>query len=210
MRDHDQRHGRPNRTRPWRPRRADRRDGYTILRAGDVPDTLDALAADLARLERRLDVQPANSFEGTPHAARSTTFSTRARVWEQVPVHPGRAARGGGRARSRKTLVSSLKLRSRSPRARTPPQPIHADDQLMPLVKPHVPTVCNTMWALTDFTEANGATRLVPGSHLADCSPDYGKPYDSVAAGDAQGSACSCGTARCGTAAAPTTPPSDP
>ena len=46
-------------------------------------------------------------------------------------------------------------------------QPIHADDQLIPLPKPHPPTVCNSMWALTDFTEANGATRLVPGSHLA-------------------------------------------
>jgi ectoine hydroxylase-related dioxygenase (phytanoyl-CoA dioxygenase family) len=61
-------------------------------------------------------------------------------------------------------------------------QPIHADDQLMPIAKPHVPTVCNTMWALTDFTEENGATRVIPGSHLADCSPDFGKPYDSVPA----------------------------
>jgi ectoine hydroxylase-related dioxygenase (phytanoyl-CoA dioxygenase family) len=25
---------------------------------------------------------------------------------------------------------------------------------------------CNTLWALTDFTEANGATRVAPGSHL--------------------------------------------
>jgi len=24
---------------------------------------------------------------------------------------------------------------------------------------------CNTLWAMTDFTEANGATRVVPGSH---------------------------------------------
>ena len=27
---------------------------------------------------------------------------------------------------------------------------------------------CNTIWATTDFTEANGATHVVPGSHLAD------------------------------------------
>ena len=30
------------------------------------------------------------------------------------------------------------------------------------------------MWALTDFTEANGATRIIPGSHRRDHSPDYG------------------------------------
>ena len=44
------------------------------------------------------------------------------------------------------------------------------------------------MWALTDFTEANGATRVVPGSHTADCSPDYGAPYDSIPAEMARGS----------------------
>ena len=27
---------------------------------------------------------------------------------------------------------------------------------------------CNTIWAVTDFTEANGATRVIPGSHLAE------------------------------------------
>lgn len=34
----------------------------------------------------------------------------------------------------------------------------------------HVPrsieTQFSTIWALTDFTESNGATRVVPGSHL--------------------------------------------
>jgi ectoine hydroxylase-related dioxygenase (phytanoyl-CoA dioxygenase family) len=68
------------------------------------------------------------------------------------------------------------------------PQPIHADDQLMPIPKPHPPTVCNTMWALTDFTEANGATRIIPGTHLADSSPDYGAPYDSIPAEMPRGS----------------------
>ena len=67
-------------------------------------------------------------------------------------------------------------------------QPIHADDQLIPLPKPHPPTVCNSMWALTDFTEANGATRLVPGTHLADHSPDYGAEFDSIAAEMPKGS----------------------
>ena len=44
------------------------------------------------------------------------------------------------------------------------------------------------MWALTDFTEANGATRIVPGSHLLDHSPNYGQDYDSIPAEMAKGS----------------------
>jgi ectoine hydroxylase-related dioxygenase (phytanoyl-CoA dioxygenase family) len=67
-------------------------------------------------------------------------------------------------------------------------QPIHADDQLMPVAKPHVSFVCNTMWAVTDFTEANGATRVVPGSHRSDHSPAYGQHYDSIPAEMAKGS----------------------
>jgi ectoine hydroxylase-related dioxygenase (phytanoyl-CoA dioxygenase family) len=67
-------------------------------------------------------------------------------------------------------------------------QPIHADDQAIPLPKPHVATVCNTMWALTDFTDENGATRLIPGSHLRDHSPPYGAQYASIPAEMRRGS----------------------
>jgi ectoine hydroxylase-related dioxygenase (phytanoyl-CoA dioxygenase family) len=66
-------------------------------------------------------------------------------------------------------------------------QPIHADDMVIPLAKPHIPIVCNSMWALTDFTDANGATRLVPGSHVKD-NPVYGGTYDTIAAEMKRGS----------------------
>ena len=59
---------------------------------------------------------------------------------------------------------------------------------MMRLDKPHSPTVCNTMWALTDFDEANGATRIVPGSHHAEASPAYGSAPDSIAAEMPRGS----------------------
>ena len=59
---------------------------------------------------------------------------------------------------------------------------------LIPLAKPHAAIICNTMWALTDFTEENGATRVVPGSHLLDHSPEYGRSYESVPAEMPRGS----------------------
>jgi ectoine hydroxylase-related dioxygenase (phytanoyl-CoA dioxygenase family) len=42
----------------------------------------------------------------------------------------------------------------------------------------------NVMWMITDFTEENGATRIVPGSHLSGSQPDPSVPHKvpSVAA----------------------------
>jgi len=44
-------------------------------------------------------------------------------------------------------------------------QPLHPDDAIYPVPRPHQELVVNVMWPLEDFTEANGATRIVPGSH---------------------------------------------
>jgi ectoine hydroxylase-related dioxygenase (phytanoyl-CoA dioxygenase family) len=46
-------------------------------------------------------------------------------------------------------------------------QVLHREEdpfRFIPMPRPNLVTA--TMWAVTDFTEANGATRLVPGSHL--------------------------------------------
>lgn len=44
-------------------------------------------------------------------------------------------------------------------------QRLHRDDSMYPLQIPGMQTVISCMWALTDFTEENGATAVVPGSH---------------------------------------------
>ena len=60
------------------------------------------------------------------------------------------------------------------------------------------------MWAITDFTEENGATRLVPGSHLRDEPPNPLEHYETDPRRDAQGQRPRLGRAASGTAAAPT------
>jgi len=47
-------------------------------------------------------------------------------------------------------------------------QTLHADDGVYPLPTSAGPLIVNTMWAIDDFTAANGATRLVRGSHHND------------------------------------------
>lgn len=73
------------------------------------------------------------------------------------------------------------------------PQPWHADDRLLPLPRPHVPTVCATMWAITDLTAEDGATRLAPGSHRTEgLPPPFGDIEGAIAAEMPRGSALVC------------------
>ncbi len=161
------------------------RDGYSVIEDVIPADRADRIAEDLARIERERGIVPsANEFEGTK-TVRIYNLLVHGRLYEEIPVHPRVLPVVEG-VLDRGCLVSSLSSISIDPGESA--QMIHSDDQLIPLPKPHVPIVCNTMWALTDFTEQNGATRVVPGSHLRDHSPDVTKTYDSVPAEMARGS----------------------
>ena len=153
--------------------------GYTIVEDAIEPELVDALRRDLANLEKFFHVEPAgNSFEGFK-TLRLYNLLAFGRVFELIPVHRHVLPIVEG-VLDEGCLISSLSSISILPGETA--QPIHADDQLIPIPKPHPPTVCNSMWALTDFTEANGATRIMPGTHLSDHSPDYGAEFDSIAA----------------------------
>jgi len=154
-----------------------RRDGFTIVERAIAPDLVQALNAALARLERELDARPSmNGFEGR-RTVRIYNLLAHGAPFEQVPVHASvlpivEGVLDGG------CLISSLSSIAIDPGEVA--QPIHADDMVIPLDKPHRPIVCNSMWALTDFTEANGATRLAPGSHKLP-NPEYGGAYETIA-----------------------------
>src|SRR6202167_3881325 len=154
-------------------------DGYTIVEAAIEASLCDEIADDLLRLEEELGILPAdNAFEGV-HTTRIYNLLAHGPLYERIPVHPN-VLPIVEHVLDPGLLISSLS--SISIGSDETAQPIHADDQLIPLPKPHPPIICNTMWAITDFTAENGATRLVPGTHLADHSPDLSKHHDTIPA----------------------------
>lgn len=142
-----------------------RRDGYTVVEDAIEPALVDELERELGRIERDEKVVPAsNIFEGL-RTVRIYNLLARGKVFEKIPVHD-RVLPIVERVLDRGCLVSSLSSIAIDPGEDA--QLLHADDQLIPLPKPHLPIICNTMWAITDFTAQNGATRVVPGSHTRD------------------------------------------
>jgi ectoine hydroxylase-related dioxygenase (phytanoyl-CoA dioxygenase family) len=161
------------------------RDGYTVVRDAFDVGLADELHTDLDRLERELDIRTGgNGFEGRA-TTRVYNLLALGELYAQVPVHPVvlplmHHLLGQG------CLISSLSSITIHPGEIA--QPIHADDQVIPIPKPHRAVTANSMWAVTDFSEANGATRIIPGSHRNDGSPVYGQQYDSICAEMPRGS----------------------
>lgn len=147
------------------------RDGYTIVEDAIEADLIDAIGDALERLETDLRILPGyNAFEGH-RTVRIYNLLARDPVFERVPVHAAvlpivESVLDPG------CLVSSLSSIAIDPGETA--QPLHTDDTLIGLPRPHGALVCNSMWAVTDFTADNGGTRVVPGSHRFADKPVYG------------------------------------
>jgi len=160
-------------------------EGYTILEGVIDPDIVDKIQEDLLRLESDLNITTGdNLFEGV-HTTRIYNLLAHGPLYEAIPLHP-EVLPLVEKVLDPGLLVSTLSSIAIGPDQSA--QPIHSDDQLIPLPKPHPPIICNTMWAITDFTEENGATRLVLGSHLADHSPNPLEHYPTIPAEMTRGS----------------------
>jgi ectoine hydroxylase-related dioxygenase (phytanoyl-CoA dioxygenase family) len=162
-----------------------RSEGWVVIEHAIDLELVDAIAEDLLRLERDLGIVPANNlFEGRK-TTRIYNLLVHGQLYERIPLHPN-VLPVVEQVLDPGLLISSLS--SIAIGSDEQAQPIHADDQLIPLPKPHPPLICNTMWAITDFTEENGATRLCPGTHESDHSPNVLEHYDSIAAEMPKGS----------------------
>ena len=177
-------------------------DGYTVLPNAIEPDLIDEIDQALLELERDLGTVPAtNLFEGL-HTGRVYNLLVHGSDLREIPVHPHVLPVVEG-VLDPGLLISSLSSIAIGPDEQA--QPIHADDQLIPLPRPHVPIICNTMWAITDFTEENGATRSSRVATGATRPPTRSSTTTPLPP-KWRRAACWCGSGASGTAAGPTAP----
>ncbi len=161
--------------------------GYVIVEGALDLNFCDEIVAEIARLEASFEPSlKGNAFVGYK-TVRYFDLLNQGDVWQRVAAHPSllpvlRGVLGAD------MLLSTMGTAVIAPSERA--QPIHRDDELYDMAMPHRNLVCNTMWALTDFTEENGATRIVPGTHRLVEPADPTKAYPSIAAVMPKGSVC--------------------
>lgn len=146
--------------------------GYTILR-DVVPEPLRLALiehVDAAMSAAAVDFGP-NRFLGR-RTRRLFNLLSRDPIFAQVPLFEPALALAE-RVLDHELQVASVTAIEMHPGQEA--QPFHADDGSIPLPRPHVPLSCVAIWALTDFTPENGATRIVPGSHRSDRRPGKGE-----------------------------------
>jgi len=149
-------------------------NGYAIVEHLLSPAEASAKRAELTRILEETRVGR-NDFEGFK-TRRIYALFAKTRVFDEPATHPlvlGVLDRVLGPSYQLSAPVG-IEI---SPGETA--QVLHTDDGIYPIARPHQELVLNTMWALDDFTEENGATRVVPGSHLwTDKRPDESTPVE--------------------------------
>ena len=140
--------------------------GYVILpdllSAGQVGAIRDAAAALLGRHGR-------NAFEGHD-TQRVYSVLNKTRACDVIADHP-RVLALLDRLLLPNYLLSMLQVINILPGEQA--QMLHTDDAFYPLPRPRKALGAATIWAIDDFTADNGATDVIPGSHLwGDQAPD--------------------------------------
>jgi ectoine hydroxylase-related dioxygenase (phytanoyl-CoA dioxygenase family) len=135
------------------------RDGYAIVERYLSPDDVRAKKEDLARVLRNIP-GGRNDFEGFK-TQRIYALFAKTRTFDNIATDP--LVLGV----TERVLGPAFQLSAPTGICIGPgetAQNLHRDD-LYPIKRPHRELVFNTMWALDDFTEENGATHIAPGSH---------------------------------------------
>jgi ectoine hydroxylase-related dioxygenase (phytanoyl-CoA dioxygenase family) len=155
-------------------------DGYTVLEDAIEPGLVDELRDTVRRVEKELDVQPRETEAEGHSTLRMYNLLAKDAAFAAMPIHPNVLPIVEGLL-DRGCLLSGMTSMDIGPGEDA--QPLHGDDAVMSrhLQRPHAPMMVTSIWALTDFTAANGGTNFVPGSHRwpsTPTSPDRPPPGD--------------------------------
>lgn len=136
--------------------------GCVIVEGAASPATMDAIAEELAAFEH-LGSVGASNFEGH-HTRRTGSPLPRSRTFQSIALHPAVMLAGDHvLAHATSWRFSAAEYIQIGPGESA--QRLHRDAWKYDRVDFGFDVELNGMWAVSDFTEANGATRVVPGSH---------------------------------------------
>ena len=137
------------------------RDGYVIFKRVLEPDQIGALKAALAPYLAP-NQSGRNDFEGLK-TNRVYALPAKSSLFVDLAIHP-LALRFAEAELGASCLLSSCLAINLHPGETV--QPWHHDDSHINVPRPHAPFGVSAFWALDDTTEENGATEVIPGSHL--------------------------------------------
>jgi len=144
--------------------------GYLVFPEFLTPAQVEAFNARVEQLFAEEGDGAGAEFKSEPGARRLANCVDKGELFEKVIETPKvlecmEAVLGGD------FKLSSLNVRSANPHNHAA-QPLHADSGALPDTQGS--SVCNSVWMLDDFTELNGALRIVPGSHRWGRLPEPG------------------------------------
>lgn len=137
--------------------------GYAVLSNLIEGDTLAAARAALDTLNDQ--TPPSTSTFGGFRTRRPFNLLGQSRAFDPLVTHPLVIAAIEAH------LDDQIQISEASGITIGPGEPaqiLHHDDGCYPLSRPHPPLMVSVMWALDDFEEANGGTRMAPGTHQVD------------------------------------------
>jgi ectoine hydroxylase-related dioxygenase (phytanoyl-CoA dioxygenase family) len=153
------------------------RDGYLILERVLSPAEIDEVVTSLAPYE---DGRPMgrNDFEGEK-SQRVYSLAAKGDAFLRLAEHP-RVLALLDVLLLKGFLLSNLQSIRLHPGET--PQGWHTDDAFYLTPRPRDRLGVSAIWAIEDFTEDNGATELIPGSHRWGAEHPDDRPHDVVAA----------------------------
>jgi len=134
-------------------------DGYVVVSEMMSDANLEAARADLGRILEATKTGR-NAFEGFA-TQRIYALFAKTRTFDDAAIHP-LLLEVLDKVLGHYQLSAPVGIRI-GPGEQA--QVLHTDDMIYPIPQPHAPVVVNTMWPLDEFTEENGATRFIAGSH---------------------------------------------